>query len=195
MENKKSFPKPLLIILIVLAFIFVISFILCISGGLLFRNAVSDEITKKETSKKSTNDTSSDNTKDTEKKEDYDLTNDLFKNNDFSLKLGKIEPNFKEKYMSLKEGQRVVRIPVTFENLSTVDMYTDSFKAKVDNQMVEEYYSSDDTIICEELLSGTKKVGAVYYKIPNNSTTMILVYDYGFWTDKKVEFKIDVTLQ
>lgn len=195
MENKKSFPKPLLITLIVLAIIFAISFILCISGGLLFGNAVSDEITKIETSKESTNNTSSDNTKDTEKKEDYELNNTLFKNNDFSLTLGKIEPNFKEEYMTLEEGQRVVRIPVTFQNLSSVDMVTDSFKAKVDNKMVKEYYGSDDIVICEELLSGTTKDGAVYYEVPNNATEMILVYDYGFWTDKKVEFKIDITLK
>lgn len=128
-----------------------------------------------------------------EKKKDYTLTNTEFKNKDFELILGEINSNYKEKYMSIKEGFRVVKIPVTVKNLSSTDMFTDSFKAKSENKMLDDYYSSnDDSLVLKELLAGTSIEGAVYFEVPTDTKELTLVYDYGFWTDKKVEFKINL---
>jgi hypothetical protein len=125
---------------------------------------------------------------------DYELTNNLFKTKDFSITIGEINPNYTEEYMSLAEGVRVVEIPITIENLSDSDIFTDSFNAKVDNKMVKKYYGGNkESLVLEKLLKGTSKDGGVYFEVPNESTELILVYDYGFWVDKKVEFVIDIS--
>ena len=134
--------------------------------------------------------------KEVPKAKDYELTNKLFKNKDFSIIIGEINPNYTSKYMSVDEGFRVVEIPITFENLSDSDLLTDSFSAKVDNKMVEPYYGGDkESLVLEKLLAGTSKKGGVYFEAPIESTELILVYDYGFWTDKKVEFTLDITFK
>lgn len=188
MDKKKS--NTLKIVLIVIGGLLLVFLGGCSLLVYVFGNAANDVLTEENISA-----TSSSSNKNKDNKKDYELTNTKFKNSDFSLTLGDIETNYREEYMDLKQGFRVVKIPVTFENLSNTDMYTDDFKAKVNNEMMEEYLSPDDALICEELLSGTKKSASIYYKVPSDSTELILVYDYGFWTDKKVEFKLDITLK
>lgn len=190
MEEKKKFPKWLLIILIVVVVVFILTVIFCGIGGLLFGNAVK-EVAEEEVAKVETSET-----KDNSKNSDYKMTDTSFENSDFSLNLGTIDPNYQEEYMDLKENMRVVQIPVTFKNLTKKDMLVDSFNAKSENKMMDEYYSmGDDVIAFESLLSGTTLDGMIYYEVPKDSKELILVYDYGLFTEKKIEFKLDVTMK
>lgn len=128
-----------------------------------------------------------------EPKDSSELTDNSFKTDDFILTIGEIDKDFKEEYMEVEDGLRVVKIPLSYENLTSTEAMIDGLNAKADKKMLDEYYGmSDDLFTFEQVLAETIKEGAVYYKVPKETTEIILVYEYNWLSDKKVEFKIDV---
>lgn len=93
------------------------------------------------------------------------------------------------------ENYRVVKIDIEIKNLSKIDMFVQSFTAKSENKMLEQNFSSNSDIdILGKILPNTSISGDVAFELPKESTTMNLIYDYGFWQDKKLNFNIDVEL-
>jgi hypothetical protein len=178
--------KAFIIIGSIVAGIMVLSFALCTFGFL-----VSESEKPKDNKKVDTIDVKS-----TEAKKDYKKTENMFENKDFILKILKVNKNFKKQYMSIEnKGYRVVSIDIEIENLKDDDIFTETFECKLDNgYTATQNFYSDKTLISEKVLSGTKYQGSIAFEVPPESKKITLIYDYGFWNNKKIEFNIDVGL-
>lgn len=178
--------KVLKIIGLIVVILIVLSAIMCISG-VLFTKSINNE------SNESTN-TTIDTKGIEEDKKDFTKTKNSFKNKEFEFKILKIDKNYKKEYMFKKnKDYKVVKIDIEIKNLSKKDIYVSEFIAKSNDKMLERNFSSDNDInISGKVLPNSTISGSVAFEIPKEAKNMSLIYDYGFWQDKKLSFNIDV---
>lgn len=97
-----------------------------------------------------------------------------------------------DSYSAPKDGNKVMKIEMEFENITDKDIYLENLDCYSDGQKCEAYYYADDykSPTLESLSKGKKLKATLYYEIPKSSTENILEYETNYWTDKKIEFVI-----
>lgn len=96
-------------------------------------------------------------------------------------------------YLGPKDGYKIIRAYFVFENTSSTDKYVGSFDfdCYADGVSVDKYYYGDDTMSSQNLSSGRKLEGYVYFEVPVDAKDIEIEYETSFWTDKKAIFVVE----
>lgn len=93
-------------------------------------------------------------------------------------------------YSKPKEGNKVIRAEIGFENISSSDVSLNNIECYADGEKCEAFYSAEDykSPTLESISSGKKFKSIIYYEVPENAESIILEYETDLWSSKKVEF-------
>ena len=98
-----------------------------------------------------------------------------------------------KQYLEPEEDNKIVRVYFVIENISKSDQGVGSwdFKCYADGRAVSEYYYGDDTLPgYENISSGRKIEGYIYFEVPVNANEIEIEYEINMWTSKKVIFVV-----
>ena len=93
-------------------------------------------------------------------------------------------------YSSPKDGNKVIRAEISFENILDSDVSLNNIECYADGEKCEGFFSADDfkAPTLESISSGKKFKSIVYYEVPENAESIILEYETDLWSNKKIEF-------
>lgn len=88
------------------------------------------------------------------------------------------------KYADVTSGCKIVRAALTFENVSSSDVWLGSFECYADGEKCEEFYSPDDycSTALETISPGRKFSAVIYYEVPKDAKEIELEYEPDSWT-------------
>lgn len=92
-------------------------------------------------------------------------------------------------------GKEYVKVSVSIKNDSgsTISYNALDWKMRDSSGDIKSYSigaSADDSISYGELSSGGTKVGSVVFEVPSGDNGLVLQYEPGFWSSKKLEIKL-----
>lgn len=88
------------------------------------------------------------------------------------------------------EGKQFVRLHLTISNDSGADRIVSSsdFECYADGIKCDANYLGDDALALDNISSGRKVSGYIYFEVPTAATEIEVEYETSFWTDKKAYF-------
>ena len=95
-------------------------------------------------------------------------------------------------YVKPKDGNKIIRSHFIIENKSNKDIYTGSasFDCYADGTNCSRYYSGDNILETDNIASGRKAEGYVYFEVPASASKIELEYKENLFLKDKVIFNV-----
>jgi len=117
-------------------------------------------------------------------------TNDLAETNNFTLQIKKVNTNYKEQYLDIAEGNKIIRLDLEYNNKTDSIAYLSEFTMKTkDNRNAKEVFSANYTA-SYEISPNSKSDLSLFYEIPKDTKEVILYYQHGTLLNKTLQFNI-----
>lgn len=117
---------------------------------------------------------------------------ETFNNDEIAITFVSADEDFKDysEYADVKPGYQIIRAEFEFENVGTSNQYISSydFECYADGYNCDSFWSVEDDDFSATLSSGKKTKGAVYFEVPEDSTSISIEYDIDTWENEIVEF-------
>lgn len=100
--------------------------------------------------------------------------------------------NSNNQFIKLDEGEQFIRLHFSFVNDTDSDQYVGSFECYADGEKCDEHYGEDDALLFENISSGRRASGYVYFEVPVNAEKIEVEYEDTIWSDKKAYFIVEL---
>lgn len=92
------------------------------------------------------------------------------------------------------DGYMYIRLYISAENTANTDRYLSfaEFDCYADGVKADSYIFADDMLSTDNVSSGRKLEGYIYFTVPADAEEIEVEYETSFWTDKKAIMKVEL---